>query len=191
MPKWIGICLLLVCSWPEDVRASLRTDLQKHYSNIAGLKSDVTQEKSGKYLAMPIKSTCKLEWKKNVIHWKTIKPVSSEIIITNGAISVRDADGQESQMKQSSPEIAALIQFLQKIFSLDFSSLDKDFEFSENGRVLIARARPNGAVKFIHTFTLTFDSDLNIQNLVFDERNGKTMLTFQRVNVQRIPQGSL
>jgi hypothetical protein len=168
---------------------TLQSELRNTYANVTFLRADVAQEKTGKYMARPIKSICQMEWRKGTITWKTLKPIASEITIVNGAITVTDSDGKQNKVSSNPPEVAALVRFLEELFAFDITALEKDFSFDSTHRTLTGTVKPSSALRFLRSFTLKFDEKLVLNRLEIEDTKGKTTMVFSGVRMEHNPQG--
>jgi hypothetical protein len=176
----------LLLSLPAAAKP-LSEQLHDVYGNVRALTADVTQEKSGKYLARPIKSSCRLEWREGTILWKTLKPINSEVEISGGVITITDADGKKKSVAggAATPEVGALVEFLQNLFSFDFTKLEKDFSFISTDHTMTGAVKPESKLAFLRSFSIEFGPGLVPAKLMLDDRNGKTTMLFDNVQMER------
>jgi hypothetical protein len=165
----------------------LPEELRDTYENVRSMTADIAQEKSGKYLARPLKSSCQLTWREGTIIWKTLKPIASEVEISAGIITITDADGKRKSINGSgaAPEVGALVAFLQSLFAFDFIKLEKDFAFTSSTHSMTGTVKPESKLAFLRSFTIEFDASLIPAKLTLDDKNGHTSMLFANVQLER------
>jgi hypothetical protein len=158
--------------------AALRT----RYGNLAALSADVTQVKEGRFWARPMRSQIKLRWTQGRIEWETVSPVRSLVTIEGEALSITDSHGQPRSLgANGDPRFKALITMLRAFLSLDLPAIERDFTLEYAGLDLVARLRPEAAVRVFSTLRFRFDERLELIGLELVAESERTTLTFDNV----------
>jgi len=165
--------------------------LRARYGDLAALTAEIAQVKEGRYWARPMRSQVTLRWTPRRVEWETTAPVRALVVIEGETLTITDARGQARTMAGAAdPRLRALITLLRAFLSLDLAAIEREYQLEYQGSELVARLRPQAAVRTFTTLRFRFGPDLDLVALELESEAEKTTLAFQRLERTARPGGA-
>lgn len=156
--------------------------LRARFGNLTSLSADITQVKEGRFWARPMRSQIKLRWTPGHIEWETVSPIRSLVTIEGQVLTITDSRGMARTLGAASdPRFQALITLLRAFLSLDLPAIEREYTLEYAGLDLVARLRPEAAVRVFRALRFRFDERLELVGLELVAELELTNLTFDHV----------
>lgn len=157
--------------------------LEARYKSVTSVSAEIDQEKTGAYLAKPLKSKIDLEYAHGRILWITQSPVKSKVTLEGQTLKIQDSNGATKEITaKSGTKPDALLWFIQSLLAFDVKALQSEFDLKIDGQKLLASPKKNSRLSFLKSVAIVFNSNLDPETLTIEAEKEQTTLHFASIS---------